>query len=82
MEEFEEDVSKAIRLIPSSRHMEDSAKAVILVGPEYLGENTAIGCRIGCCKCENLVRSYHKFCSDCGAKLDRENVRKNENYNF
>lgn len=42
--------------------------------PEYLGENTAIGCRIGRCKCGNIVRSYHDFCSECGTKLEWGNV--------
>lgn len=43
--------------------------------PKYLGENTAIGCRDGCCKCGNIVRSYQKFCDECGIKLDWGNVR-------
>ena len=42
--------------------------------PEYLGENTAIGCRIGKCKCGNIVRSYHDFCNECGVKLNWDNV--------
>ncbi len=42
--------------------------------PEYLGENRAIGCRIGRCKCGNIVRSYHNFCNDCGIKLEWGNV--------
>ena len=40
----------------------------------YLGENTAIGCRIGKCQCGNIVRSYHDFCSECGTKLEWGNV--------
>ena len=43
--------------------------------PEYLGENRAIGCRIGRCRCGNTVRSYHNFCFECGAKLEWGNVR-------
>ncbi len=42
--------------------------------PEYLGENTAIGCRIGRCQCGNIVRSYHDFCFECGNKLEWGNV--------
>lgn len=42
--------------------------------PKYLGENTAIGCRDGECKCGNLVRSYQKFCDDCGIRLEWGNV--------
>lgn len=38
--------------------------------PEYLGENIAIGCKIGKCKCNNIVRSYQKFCDECGTRLD------------
>lgn len=38
--------------------------------PEYLGENTAIGCRSGMCECKNIVRSYQNFCDQCGIKLD------------
>ncbi|MBD5524552.1 MAG: hypothetical protein HDR04_09050 [Lachnospiraceae bacterium] len=38
--------------------------------PKYLGENTAIGCRDGECKCGNIVRSYQKFCDECGTKLE------------
>lgn len=38
--------------------------------PEYLGENVPIGCRVGQCKCGNIVRSYQKFCDECGIKLD------------
>lgn len=39
------------------------------VEPEYLGENAAIGCRIGRCRCGNIVRSYHGYCFSCGAGL-------------
>lgn len=42
--------------------------------PEYLGRNTAIGCRNGECKCGNIVRSYQKYCDECGAKLNWEGV--------
>lgn len=42
--------------------------------PEYLGENTAIRCRIGRCQCGNIVRSYHNFCFECGIKLEWGNV--------
>lgn len=38
--------------------------------PEYLGENTAIGCRSGRCSCGAVVRSYQNYCSECGARLD------------
>ncbi len=49
-------------------------KLAAVCEPEYLGENTAIGCRIGRCRCGNIVRSYHNFCSDCGGGLDWNNV--------
>lgn len=45
--------------------------------PKYLGENTAIGCRDGQCKCGNIVRSYQKFCDECGIKLDWSNCTPN-----
>lgn len=41
--------------------------------PEYLGENTAIGCIDAQCKCGNIVRSYQKFCDECGIKFDWSN---------
>lgn len=44
--------------------------------PEYMGENVAIGCRDGRCKCGNIVRSYQKFCDECGIKLDWGNTHK------
>lgn len=43
--------------------------------PKYLGENTAIGCRNGECKCGNIVKSYQKYCDECGIKLEWGNVR-------
>lgn len=42
--------------------------------PKYLGENTAIGCRIGECQCGHHVRSYEKYCSECGLKMNWDNV--------
>lgn len=42
--------------------------------PEYLGENTAIGCRVGRCKCGDVVRSYQNFCAGCGVQLNWGNV--------
>lgn len=42
--------------------------------PEYLGENTGVGCRVGRCKCGNLVRSYQNFCDDCGIGLEWANT--------
>lgn len=42
--------------------------------PKYLGENTAIGCRSGECKCGNIVRSYQKYCDACGMRLCWDNV--------
>lgn len=46
--------------------------------PEYLGENTAIGCRDGRCKCGNLVRSYQNFCDECGIQLNWGNVHRQQ----
>lgn len=43
--------------------------------PKYLGENIAIGCRNGECKCGNIVKSYQKYCDECGIKLEWGNVR-------
>lgn len=48
----------------------------VVCEPKYLGENTAVGCRIGECKCGNIVRSYHNFCNECGSKLDWDNVHE------
>ena len=42
--------------------------------PEYLGENVSIGCREGKCRCGNIVRSYQKYCDECGKKLQWDNV--------
>ncbi|MCM1273210.1 MAG: helicase associated domain-containing protein [Clostridium sp.] len=42
---------------------------------KYLGENIAIDCRVGQCKCGNIVRSYQKFCDECGTKLDWSQCR-------
>lgn len=42
--------------------------------PKYLGENTAIGCRSGECKCGNIVRSYQDYCDACGVRLCWDNV--------
>ncbi|MDE7425283.1 MAG: hypothetical protein K2N51_16610 [Lachnospiraceae bacterium] len=42
--------------------------------PKYLGENIGIGCREGMCECGNIVKSYQKFCDECGIKLDWGNV--------
>lgn len=42
--------------------------------PSYLGENIAIGCRDGRCRCGNIVRSYQHFCDQCGAELAWGNV--------
>lgn len=36
--------------------------------PRYLGQNAPIGCRIGECKYGNIIRSYQKFCDECGIK--------------
>lgn len=48
---------------------------IVATEPEYLGENIAIGCRTGKCKCGNIVHSYQNYCDDCGARLAWENVR-------
>lgn len=42
--------------------------------PEYLGENTTIGCRDGMCSCGNIVRSYQNYCDECGIRLEWGNV--------
>lgn len=42
--------------------------------PEYLGENIAVGCRDGRCRCGNIVRSYSNYCDQCGIKLEWGNV--------
>lgn len=34
------------------------------------GDNHAIGCKVGVCqKCNEMIRSYMKFCSECGQRL-------------
>lgn len=34
------------------------------------GENHAIGCKVGVCpKCNAMLKSYMKFCYECGQKL-------------
>ncbi len=49
-----------------------------IVHPEYMGENKGVGCRVGQCRCGNLVRSYHKFCNECGVKLEWGDVWPDE----
>lgn len=34
------------------------------------GHNNAIGCEVGNCRCGNLVRSIHKYCFECGQRLE------------
>lgn len=34
------------------------------------GHNNALGCDIGNCYCGNMVRSYMKYCDECGQRLD------------
>lgn len=46
--------------------------------PEYMGENVVIGCRVGKCRCGNFIKSYQKFCDECGVRLDWSNVRVHE----
>ena len=44
----------------------DTAKKPIIIGV-----NGAIGCRVGKCpKCEGILRSYMRFCDECGQRLD------------
>ena len=39
--------------------------------PEIIGVNSAIGCNIGKCpECGEILRSYMKFCDECGQRLD------------
>lgn len=39
--------------------------------PTIIGVNGAIGCRIGeCPKCGGMLRSYMRFCDECGQRLD------------
>lgn len=50
--------------------------------PEYLGENTAIGCRSGMCSCGNIVRSYQNYCDECGIRLEWGNVHDGTQQNM
>ena len=44
----------------------DTAKKPIIIGM-----NGAIGCRVGKCpKCGGILRSYMRFCDECGQRLD------------
>lgn len=44
----------------------DTAKKPIIIGV-----NGAIGCRVGKCpKCGGILRSYMRFCDECGQRLD------------
>ncbi len=36
---------------------------------EITGINSAIGCSIGTCDCGQQVRSYQKYCDECGRRL-------------
>lgn len=45
--------------------------------PKFVEINNAVGCRVGECDCRNIVRSYEKFCSDCGKKLNWDEVQEN-----
>lgn len=41
--------------------------------PNITGINGAIGCQTGTCpKCKEMVRSYMKFCDECGQRLEWE----------
>ena len=42
--------------------------------PEYLCENIPVGCRMGKCSCDTVVRSFENFCSHCGKSLLWGNV--------
>ena len=55
--------------IAESRKASTTEEEKIVV-PEYVGENTAIGCRVGRCSCSNTVRSSDNYCCMCGVKLD------------
>lgn len=38
--------------------------------PEVIGRNSAVGCLIGTCpRCGGMLRSYMKFCDECGQRL-------------
>lgn len=44
----------------------DMAKMTITTGDNY-----SIGCKVGTCpKCDAMVRSYMRFCYECGQRLD------------
>lgn len=36
---------------------------------EVTGENVAIGCKTGVCKCGQMVRDFERYCNECGRKL-------------
>lgn len=52
-------------------NMEESGQLVKeeVTEVEITGENVAIGCKIGACKCGQMLRDYEKYCSECGRKL-------------
>lgn len=38
--------------------------------PEIIRRNSAVGCLIGTCpRCGGMLRSYMKFCDECGQRL-------------
>ncbi len=48
----------------------DTAKMAIITGDNY-----SIGCKVGTCpKCDAMVRSYMRFCYECGQRLDWEEL--------
>lgn len=55
-------------LIPEQIH--DLKERDTAMDAVITGDNHAIGCKVGVCpKCNAMIRSYMKFCFECGQRL-------------
>ena len=62
------DKTQTAKLLKQGQELKerDTAKKPIIIGV-----NGAIGCRVGeCPKCGGILRSYMRFCDECGQRLD------------
>lgn len=65
---------EALRLYENEGLTPDKIKALkerdAPMKPEIIGRNSAVGCLLGTCsRCGGMLRSYMKFCYECGQRL-------------
>lgn len=51
-------------------------KSSYMCVPDYFGQDLNVKHIYGKCRCNHIVVSHEKFCSECGIELDWEMVRK------